>query len=70
MMGFIAECIPIRTTALGTRSPRRLAAGGEDTHCPQCGQIVIRRYGFYVQETALREGRCTHCGAAIAGVGL
>jgi len=45
-------------------------AGGEDTHCPQCGQIVIRRYGFYVQETALREGRCTHCGAAIAGVGL
>ena len=67
---FFAEYIPVRATALGTGPPRRIAAGGEDTHCPQCGETVIRRYGFYIEEMALREGRCAHCGAAIAGVGL
>jgi pyruvate formate lyase activating enzyme len=45
-------------------------AGGEDTVCPQCGQTVIRRFGFHVLESALREGHCAHCGTTIDGVGL
>ena len=45
-------------------------AGGEDTLCPQCGRPVIRRWGFTVLEYALRDGRCTHCGGPIDGVGL
>lgn len=45
-------------------------AGGEDTACPQCGRIVIHRFGFRVLEYALREGHCLHCGATVDGVGL
>ncbi len=41
---------------------------GEDTACPSCGRVVIRRYGFRVLEHALAEGRCPGCGEAIAGV--
>jgi pyruvate formate lyase activating enzyme len=45
-------------------------AGGEDTVCPQCGQTVIRRWGFEVLEYAVEGGQCKHCRAPIAGVGL
>lgn len=45
-------------------------SGGEDTLCPQCGETVIRRYGFFIERMALRAGRCAHCGTAIEGVGL
>jgi pyruvate formate lyase activating enzyme len=44
--------------------------GGEDTHCPNCKQVVIRRAGFSVLQRRLREGKCEACGAAIDGVGL
>ncbi|MCX7750285.1 MAG: AmmeMemoRadiSam system radical SAM enzyme [Candidatus Bipolaricaulota bacterium] len=41
---------------------------GEDTACPSCGRVVLRRYGFRVLENALVDGRCPGCGEAIAGV--
>jgi len=41
---------------------------GEDTACPSCGALLIRRHGFYVLENRLSEGRCPDCGAEIAGV--
>ncbi len=40
---------------------------GEDTQCPGCGAILIRRHGFYVMENRLQEGRCPDCGTEIAG---
>jgi pyruvate formate lyase activating enzyme len=40
------------------------------TRCPSCHKIVMRRRGFEVRVEALEKGRCRHCGAAIAGVGL
>ena len=43
---------------------------GESTRCPECGTVVISRYGFTVQEMALKEGRCNHCKTPIAGRGL
>ncbi len=42
----------------------------EDTLCPACGQRVIGRWGFYVTERHIHEGRCAHCGALLDGVGL
>ncbi len=45
-------------------------AGGEDTVCPQCGQPVIRRFGYRTLEYAIQGGRCAHCSTPIAGVGL
>ena len=41
---------------------------GENTYCPSCGEIVIRRVGFAVVNVSLNKGRCDKCGAAIAGV--
>ncbi len=45
-------------------------AGGEDTLCPHCGSVVIRRRGFRLAEMALRGNCCRHCGGGIAGIGL
>jgi pyruvate formate lyase activating enzyme len=43
---------------------------GEDTPCPGCGETVIGRYGFAVEEKHISEGRCDYCGAPVDGVGL
>ena len=52
--------------------PGNLAGGvgdREHTHCPECDEIIIRRYGFYVEENRMKApGQCPDCGAAIAGV--
>jgi pyruvate formate lyase activating enzyme len=41
----------------------------EHTCCPACGGVVIRRFGFCVQENRMKTpGRCPACGAEIAGV--
>jgi len=43
---------------------------GEKTFCYQCGKILIDRWGFYVRENRVKDGRCSYCGAQIHGVGL
>ncbi len=36
---------------------------GQDTVCPQCGETVIHRNGYYTEITGLdAKGNCTHCG--------
>ena len=41
----------------------------EDTHCPACGQLLVRRAGFSVLENKLTaQGTCPACGEKIAGV--
>jgi len=42
----------------------------EDTYCPNCSQAVIERRGFEVRQRHTRDGKCAHCGADIAGVGM
>ncbi|ABW01383.1 AmmeMemoRadiSam system radical SAM enzyme [Caldivirga maquilingensis] len=38
----------------------------ENTYCPNCGNVVIRRYGFQILEVNLTEdNRCRFCGAKI-----
>ena len=40
----------------------------EHTHCHQCGERVIARYGYLIQEYRLTpDGRCPRCATAIPG---
>ena len=40
----------------------------EDTLCPQCGMVLIRRTGFYVEENVMVGNCCPSCKTRIAGV--
>jgi pyruvate formate lyase activating enzyme len=40
----------------------------ENTCCPHCDALLIRRYGFYVKENRMQAGRCPDCGGDIPGV--
>jgi pyruvate formate lyase activating enzyme len=40
----------------------------ENTFCPSCSELLIKRRLFDVRIVALRNGRCAKCGAAIPGV--
>ena len=37
--------------------------GGEDTVCPQCGAVVVRRTGYTITARHTRDGACSRCGA-------
>jgi len=41
---------------------------GENTYCPSCGKVVIRRFGFSISTVNLIKGACSVCGEKIAGV--
>ena len=40
---------------------------GENTFCPGCGETVIKRVGFVVDEIHLENGKCQYCGLDIPG---
>lgn len=42
--------------------------GGEDTKCPSCGNAVIRRYGYTIEQSRLDNGVCSGCGTKLPGV--
>ena len=41
---------------------------GENTVCPGCGEVLIRRLGFKILENRLSKGACPDCRRAIPGV--
>jgi pyruvate formate lyase activating enzyme len=41
---------------------------GENTLCPVCKNILIRRIGYRVLENTIKEGKCPSCGSAIEGI--
>ncbi len=43
---------------------------GENTYCPVCGRILVKRYGYAVLENQLTAtgGRCPHDGTRIPGI--
>jgi pyruvate formate lyase activating enzyme len=43
-------------------------SGGTDTHCPECGALLIRRSPFSMDTSVLNESRCPSCEARIEGV--
>ena len=40
----------------------------DNTHCPACGSVMIRRSGFDVIEYRLDAGRCPECWKPVAGI--
>ncbi len=43
---------------------------GENTCCYNCGELLIKRYGFELMENKLINGKCPICGLQMDGVGL
>ncbi|MDO8963462.1 MAG: AmmeMemoRadiSam system radical SAM enzyme [Coriobacteriia bacterium] len=43
--------------------------GGEDTVCPVCGALAVRRNGFAVLDDRVRDGACPRCGEALGIIG-
>lgn len=41
---------------------------GENTYCPQCGKVIIRRIGFKILEKNMVDGKCRFCTYDIVGV--
>ncbi len=39
----------------------------EHTYCPNCGEIVIARRGYFIEDIKISKGQCMHCQHAIAG---
>ena len=42
--------------------------GGENTYCPNCGGLVIQRFGFQCDQKNLAHGTCRSCGTKLAGI--
>lgn len=40
----------------------------ENTYCPFCGKVVLRRRGFTITEKNMEEERCVYCGQKIDGI--
>ncbi len=40
----------------------------ENTYCPACRKLVVRRTGYSIREMKISAGKCAHCGGRIAGV--
>ena len=40
----------------------------ENTHCPKCKEIVIRRIGFNILENHIKNGKCGYCNNQIPGM--
>jgi pyruvate formate lyase activating enzyme len=67
----------LRAAAIGRESGLRYVYAGnlpgrveglEDTHCPQCGELLIERHGYSIEEYKLTpRGHCPACRAPIPG---
>ncbi len=44
--------------------------GGENTCCPACSSVLIKRYGYAIESNRITNDTCPDCQAAIAGIGL
>lgn len=44
--------------------------GGENTRCPSCSMLLVKRSGYTIQSNVIRNGSCPECGETIVGVEL
>ena len=44
--------------------------GSQNTNCPGCGRVLIKRRGSSMLANAILDGGCPQCGSLIAGVGM
>ncbi|MEF9476270.1 MAG: radical SAM protein, partial [Candidatus Mariimomonas ferrooxydans] len=42
--------------------------GGENTYCPDCGGLNIKRNGFYIKENKIISAHCYKCNTRIEGI--
>jgi pyruvate formate lyase activating enzyme len=40
---------------------------GENTYCYNCSGLLVRRYGFSIEENKVADGKCPRCSAKIDG---
>ncbi len=40
----------------------------ENTYCPNCGELLVERFGYQIVSNKIENGRCPVCGTKIAGV--
>ena len=40
----------------------------ENTYCPECGELLVKRYSYRVLENKIVDGKCFNCGTEIYGV--
>lgn len=45
-----------------------MGGGFEDTLCPHCGNVLIKRFGFSAEVKGITGGKCSACGHVPAGV--
>lgn len=45
-------------------------SGGENTSCPACSCLLIKRFGYTIRTNRIINGMCPDCGCVIAGIGL
>ncbi|GAH29987.1 unnamed protein product, partial [marine sediment metagenome] len=43
---------------------------GESTYCPNCKNLVIKRWGYQITKKDTKDGICQNCGSKIDGAGL
>ncbi len=43
-------------------------AGLEDTHCPKCNHLLIRRQNFGAEVIGMEKNKCANCGERVVGV--
>ena len=41
---------------------------GENTFCPDCGEILVKRVGFVIDKINLVNGKCKYCATDIPGI--
>jgi len=45
-------------------------SGGENTTCPSCTALLIKRHGYSIEMNRIKGGLCPDCGVVIAGISL
>ena len=41
---------------------------GENTYCYNCGKVLIKRYGYYIEKYNIEDGKCKYCQTKIDGI--
>ncbi len=39
----------------------------ENTYCPVCGKVIVKRAGYEILENNIKDGKCKFCGSKISG---
>jgi pyruvate formate lyase activating enzyme len=56
----------MRYVYVGNVSGHRL----ENTYCPECNELLIKRWSFHIEEWRIKNRQCPRCGAKIFYVGI